>query len=981
MSTITTADAQRIALQLWNIDALLTPLPSEWGGTFKAETADDTYLLKIAPAHVPAQRTALEIAVVDHLASAHSGLSLPVLVKTADGLSSVTTPHGIARLYTWIPGKLWAEIHPHHPHLLEGLGTALGTLCNALQGFSHPGAHLSFDWSPEDAPFDAALPLMHPDQRTICTYYIDLYRTSLRDMLATLPQRVNYHDANDHNILVTSDTLSPDIAGFIDFGDCHYGASVHDLAICLAYALMDQRDILQAAVCVIRAFHKQSPLSPEELAVLRACICLRLVISLTHAALRHAADPANTYWQVSTASASRLLETLHACDPILAECYFRYACEMEPSPTHQAVCTWLLRNKGTFHPVTGFDLADAQVTILDWSVGSTEAGGIDALHDVQSQSHSIFSRLESEGSVAGIGRYDEPRAVYTTRAYSVPGLHTDGMRTVHLGIDVFMAPGTPLYAPLDGEVVCVTNNAGDKEYGPLVILRHQTDDGTPFYTLYGHNNIYTLSLTRPGQHIRAGEKIAEIGPFPENGNWVPHLHFQIMTSLLGYTDDFPGVADPDVRDIWLSLCPDPNLILGISHPDLRYRYADEQGLLHKRRHVTGQNLSISYKTPLHIVRGWKTHLHDAAGRKYLDTVNNIAHVGHEHPRVVHAGRQQMAVLNTNTRYLHRQMLKLSQQLLETLPGHLEVIWLVNSGSEANDLALRMARMCTGRQDTLVLAYGYHGHTQACIDVSHHKFRHLHKPVSTYVIDTPPTATMPALPETIVQTPFVFIHESLPSCAGQVVPHEEFFMDLYAEVKRSGGICIADEVQTGLGRAGSQYWAFELYTIAPDIVTIGKPLGNGHPVAAVACTRAVADAFARGPEFFSSFGGNPVSCAIASEVLSVIEDEDLQSHAQKTGAYWMDTMRNWQAAHPVIADVRGHGLFIGVEIADPVSKAPAKIKAEYLVQRMLEHRILTSLDGPHGNVLKIKPPMSITRDEVDIFLTAMHAVLQEDAMQV
>jgi 4-aminobutyrate aminotransferase-like enzyme len=267
-------------------------------------------------------------------------------------------------------------------------------------------------------------------------------------------------------------------------------------------------------------------------------------------------------------------------------------------------------------------------------------------------------------------------------------------------------------------------------------------------------------------------------------------------------------------------------------------------------------------------------------------------------------------------------------------------------------------------------------------VSHYKFKHLGEragtsvvPLSLYTGDTSPS-DIGDFYQNHVKGPVVFIHEAIPGCAGQIVPHSEFFMETYAHIKRDGGICIADEVQTGLGRLGSHMWAFELFTIAPDIVTMGKPLGNGHPVAAVACTRELADRFAEGPEFFSSFGGNPVSCAIASEVLAVIEREDLQSHAKQLGTYWKERLMVLRSQHPAIGDVRGAGLFLGLVFVDPDTGAASEAYANYVVQRMLDHRILTSLDGPDRNVMKIKPPMCITKAEVERFLEVLEKVMKE-----
>ncbi len=1005
---MSTDQAQDIASRYWHIVGTAIALSSEWGGTYRITTSDNTYLLKIAPSHLSEERISLEVAVVKHLSSSLKTLKCSQLISSLDGEDLVQTEFGAARMYSWIEGRLWANLRPHDANLLESLGQSLGELSNALTGFDHPGAHDEFEWALESSLWKDGLNSLPDELRTLCEHYLMRYENGLKQKLSSLRQGVNYHDANDYNILVSDDIINPSIVGFIDYGDCHYGPLVNDLAICLAYALMDQTDVLGASRIIACGFHRTFPVLTEELEVLQDLICIRLVISLCNAARRKAKDPSNAYWQVSTTDAERLLRTLHDIHPYLMLSSFRSACGLEASPHHDKLCDWLKKHRAQFSPILGFDLSKESVTVFDWSVGSTELGGLNELQDLEEQTHQSFRRMKSEGTRVGIGRYDEPRPIYTTLEYQVPGLHTPSMRSIHLGIDLIMPAGTPVYAPLAGKVVTLTNNAGDKEYGPLVILEHKTDDGLTFYTLYGHNNIYTLSLLKLGQEVQAGEKIAEIGTYPENGNWVPHLHFQIITDLLGYIDDYPGVADPDARAIWLSLCPDPNLILGIQHPDLKYHYADATGLLRKRNKVLGSNLSLSYQQPLHIVRGWKTHLYDEYGRTYLDIVNNIAHVGHEHPRVVSAGQKQMAVLNTNTRYLHRQLVALSQKLLETLPSHLEVVWFVNSGSEANELALRIARTYTGSQETLVLEEGYHGNTQTCIDVSHYKFKHYKGEVAnfakaTQVVPMSMYGQVANLPEQKVRVgevanfaeamdstdyrlpitispSMVFIHESLPSCAGQIVPHKDFFMDIYAEIKKRGGVCIADEVQTGLGRVGSHYWAFELYTIAPDIVTIGKPLGNGHPIAAVACTREMANAFAKGPEFFSSFGGNPVSCAIASEVLTVIDDENLQAHAKEMGDYWMSSLRSLQSEHPVIGNVRGHGLFIGIEFIEPETRVAAKQKAEYIVKRMLDHRILTSLDGPQGNVMKIKPPMTITREEVDLFLGVMEKVLKEDMMK-
>jgi len=665
---------------------------------------------------------------------------------------------------------------------------------------------------------------------------------------------------------------------------------------------------------------------------------------------------------------------------------------MEPSPDAESLIAWLAEHKGNFFPVTGTDLNAEAIDVLDWSVGNQAMGGFDDIADVARSTRNVFERMAAADKTVGIGRYNEPRAVYTTPKYSVPGNNGPEMRTIHIGIDIFLKPGSPLYAPLEGKVFAIVHDEGDKEYGPLVILEHHPKPDLTFYTLYGHNSIDTLQLLDPGAHVDRGQQIAIVGNYPENGNWVPHSHFQIITNMLGYTDDFPGVALASQREVWLSLCPDPNLILGIQDSRLQVHEASLEEMLQHRLKVLGPNLSIAHQIPMHFVRGWKCRLYTTDGTAFLDTRNNIAHVGHEHSRVVRAGMDQMAVLNTNTRYLHALRLELADRLLDLLPDNIAHIYFVNSGSEANDLALRMARTHVGRDETLVMDQAYHGITTACQEVSPYKFdgvggaggqEHIHVLPHLQSINETSTTQAVKFARSVNPSalPMTFIHEVLPGCAGQIVPPQDYFNALYKLIQGSGGICIADEVQTGLARVGEAFWSFEIFGIEPDIVTIGKPLGNGHPVAAVAVSNAIARSFDNGMEFFNSFGGNPVSCAIALEVLKVIHDENLRDHAAEIGNYWMHTVRKLAKNHPIIREVRGYGLFFGIEFGLQKGQAGIAVACDYIQKRMLDHRILTSIGGPKGNVMKIKPPMCISRDEVDWFMTILEKVLKEDAVAI
>jgi len=588
----------------------------------------------------------------------------------------------------------------------------------------------------------------------------------------------------------------------------------------------------------------------------------------------------------------------------------------------------------------------------------------------------VFGLLEDENKEYGIGRYDEIRLLYTEDSFAHETNNGPAWRTLHLGLDVFTDAGQAIYAPLDGKVVLADKNDLPKDYGHVIILEHQTDDGDTFYTLYGHLSASSLEATKVGDEIQQGQVFAWLGDHNDNGDWVPHIHFQIIMDLLGNLSNFPGVADPRLRDLWLSICPDPNLILRIMGlEDHAYTIIEPSALMERRADLLPQNLSVSFRSdPLHILRGYGVNLYDHHAQAYLDTVNNVAHVGHENATIVKAGQQQMAILNTNTRYLNTVILDYAEALLETLPEHLEVIYFCNSGSEANDLAMRLARTHTGHDDMIILEQGYHGHTTHCIDVSSYKFESgggkgiqsgIHKLdiPDTYRSTTPndlgPAASnqIDAIPNAIAG----FIGEPILSCGGQIVPPAGYFQSIYQAVRAKGGVCIADEVQTGFGRVGDHFWAFELHDIDPDIVTMGKPIGNGHPLAVVATTRAIVDSFDNGMEYFNTFGGNPVSCTIGHAVLKYIQDHELQWHAQWIGGYLIAGLSELQEEHPCIGDIRGHGLFLGIELVDdPVAKIPSQAKVHYVVKRTNDNKIQMSRNGHYHKQINLKPPMVSTQ---------------------
>jgi 4-aminobutyrate aminotransferase-like enzyme len=416
-----------------------------------------------------------------------------------------------------------------------------------------------------------------------------------------------------------------------------------------------------------------------------------------------------------------------------------------------------------------------------------------------------------------------------------------------------------------------------------------------------------------------------------------------------------------------------------------------------RQQVLGRNLSIAYQNPVKIVRGSMQYLYDDEGREYLDSYNNVAHVGHCHPRVVKAGQEQMATLNSNTRYLSDLVNTYAQQLIATLPPSLNVCFFVNSGSEANELALRLARAHTNAHELLVLDHAYHGNTTTLIDISPYKhngpggsgapswvhtlplpdlyrgsYRYSEAEAGTkYAQDA-----IAIIEQIKPQKLSAFIAESLPSVGGQIVLPEGYLSPVYEAVRAAGGVCIADEVQTGYGRIGKHFWGFESYGVTPDIVVLGKPIGNGHPIGAVVTTTEIANSFNNGMEFFSTFGGNHVSSAIGMAVLETVLDEKLQAHALKVGVGLLEQLNELQRRHNLVGDVRGSGFFLGVELVENrQTLEPASHQADRVVNDLREGGILLGTDGPFHNVLKIRPPMPFTSKDGDFLIDRLDAALK------
>jgi len=993
--------AQEIANDFFGITAEVVKLPGYEDQNFRLRSdSGDSFILKIYHPETSAGFLEFQNEVLKHLASKKLNIKIPTVISNKEGdlLTVITSDKQkrIVRLLSWVKGRLWAKINPKTPKLRQQLGFHAGSLTHALQGFKHPEADWNFDWDLARAAWTTKhIDLFSSEEKEIVSYFQKRFQQQ-NEVYVKLPKSVVHNDVNDYNILVSNDLTAPEVSGIIDFGDLIRTQTVNDVAITLAYAIMDVPDPLSAAVDVLKGYHEQYPFNDDELKCLYTLIGMRLVISMTKAAIHKVNDASSAYHVISALPAWEALQKWHQVNPELAEYGFRNCCGKDAHPSQKKFATWAKQQNIPFSdlfPTEGKE----KVYLLDMKPSSTWLGTREEFNDLEQFEYKIRQIQKENPKKLIANGYLEPRPVYTATSYDKEGNNGPESRTVHLGIDFWLPAGTPVHTLFDAEVVTATNDKGFKEYGGLIILKHHENNLT-FYTLHGHLSVASIEKFNVGDPIKKGDCIGYLGDNNENGEWSPHLHFQLMLSMLDYELDFPGVAYPNEQEVWKSICPDPNLLFKNKELHTKPDTSDAAIKEFRSEHL-GKGLSLSYSKPLHIVRGDGVYLIDSFGRKYLDTVNNVNHVGHQHPKVVTAGQDQMAVLNTNTRYLNEPIVKYAEALLEKLPKELSVIHFVNSGSEANELAIRMAKTITGRNTMLAIETGYHGNTNAAMEVSSYKFDGKGgsgKPVDTHLLPLPDPfrgiyqgencaedyilharEMINSLPQN--KKFAAFIAEPILSCGGQIVPPEGYSKAIYKMIRDNGGLCIADEVQTGFGRMGSAFWAFQLQDVVPDILTLGKPIGNGHPLGAVVCSREVADRFHTGMEYFNTFGGNPVSCAVGRAVLDVMDAEQLQENALTTGNFLKEELKVLQKNFSIIGDVRGEGLFLGFELVNS-GKKPLPLHASYLANRMKELKILMSPDGPDHNVLKIKPPMIFSTENTKELIFRLKIVLAEDFMQ-
>ena len=958
---LTAAEAAAIVTRHWGIDPDgIVELGSYEDQNLRIDAGERRFVLKIAGPSEARPPLEAECEVLAVLTATGDGLvAIPTVVPATDGAEIVDAGGHRVRLLTWVEGVPLTELAVLDQPTLRGLGAVAATSALALAGFD-PGvqtARSKWDARIAHEVVDEVLaddPGPTEEERSALLTAVAPLRELLASGAPTPELQMIHGDVSDFNVLATATAPGRvECTGLIDFGDITRTWRIVDLAnACTAIACRRVDEPLHALLAVVAGFHEIAPLDEVELGVLwplilgRAAACA----ALSSRQLRLTGDSEYTVDQYT--GDWRALDTVLGFPPGLPVAAIRVTAGVDPVPGDP----WpaLIARADPLPVVTpppGHDRC------VDLSVATDE------LHDRDWADPRAVATLVGAGHAA-LGRWGEVRMT----AAGEPGERAPD--SLHLGADVFAPAPTAVRAPLGATVIAVSDREATLELAPGRCLR-----------LSGIE-----VLVRERATITAGAVIGHVAE--RTDHWPNRVHVQLTTA-----PGQPGLGDPRLRDAWLALCPDPSALIGSevaapAPPDAAAGRA-------RRESVLAGAQELYYARPMEIVRGSRQYLYDAGGRPYLDMINNVAVVGHSHPRVAAAAARQFRLLNTNSRFLYDSMTEYAARLAALLPAELDRVFLVNSGSEACDLALQLARVYTGRRDVVALEGAYHGWTSAVLEVctgSDNPVWRDTKPPFVRVAEQPDpyrgrfgddaAAYVRSVASACEEAagdggPAAFISEPLLGNQGAVTPPDGFLRGAYETVRAAGGVCIADEIQVGYGRTGEHFWAFEHEGAVPDIVAIAKATGNGHPVGAVVCRAEIAEALGRRAAFFSSTAGGPVSCEVGLAVLDAIADEGLQDNAARVGGALNNALTALIDEHELIGAIHGRGLYQGIDlVADRESREPAPAHARWVCERMRELGIVDQQTGDHGNVLKVKPPLCITEADAERFVAVLDRVLSE-----
>jgi 4-aminobutyrate aminotransferase-like enzyme/Ser/Thr protein kinase RdoA (MazF antagonist) len=878
---------------------------------------------------------------------------VPVAVTDPDGstVRSIDVDGAIvrARLLDCLEGRTLSGSGPLSRRTIAGIGRLAADVDVTLADFADAGAVRTTQWDLRHAP-DVIAELLHHvgDQKLRARLQQASAEAwaAVEPLGAVLPVQVIHGDLTDDNVVV-SDPLSAEPDGVIDLGDLNASWRVGELAITLSSLLHHDGVGLADAVVAVGAYTAALPLESAELAALWPLVVLRgaVLVASAHGVL--ARDPGNAY-----AAENRVHE--RAIFDAATSVPLRVGTALVQQAAGAGVEELSLPSHGAL-----LDVPAGGVTMLDLSASSP------LLHEGRwlvddAETALTLAALERGAGVVGT-RFAEPRL---TR--SRPG--QDEPLNVILGIELTARAPIELLAPWAGRAV------SHPEGIDLVAERGLR---------------LRLRWASAVQDARAGFRTEET---IARGATLGTLTGTVLVTVDDGTD-LPAAVVPSLAEAWRAVAADPAALIPGAAPAPR---PPDPADLRARRDAPLASVQEHYfADPPLMVRGWREYLVDADARVYIDALNNVTSIGHAHPRLVDAVTEQWRLLNTNSRFHYPAIVEFAERLAALLPERLEEVFLMNSGSEAVDLALRLARAHTGRRDILAVREAYHGWTDltdaVSTSIADNPNALATRPDWVHTVDAPNSfrgthADDPAryARDAVAEVerlaaagtpPGAFVAETLYGNAGGIALPDGYLDAVYSAVRAHGGVAVADEVQVGYGRLGEWFWGFEQQGVVPDIVAVAKAMGNGHPLGAVITTREIAESYRTQGYFFSSAGGSPVSSAVGLAVLDVIRDEQLQRNAREVGAYLKARLEELGARHPLLGTVHGYGFYLGPEfVRDRTTLEPATEETAAICERMRRLGVMIQPTGDHQNVLKIKPPLCFTRESADAFVAALERVL-------
>ncbi len=949
--SLSEAQAHALLQTHYDLDGDLTALGSQQDLNLRVDAAQGRFVLKACHGSYAQVELQAQHAALAYLRE--QGLPVPAVQTAQSGETLLAVDidgHPLrVRLLDYIDGQPLTRLKHMPPRLMAELGKLCARLDKALVDFDHPGLERTLQWDPQHAQalIEHLLPVLQDAaQRARIAQAARLASERLAPLAQQLPTQAVHLDITDDNtVWARDDQRQWQLQGVIDFGDLSRTWRIADLSVTCAALLHHAEGDPLRILPAVNAYQALNPLTETELRALWPLVLNRAAVLVLSSAQQLAVDPDNQYTRDNVAHEWEIFDTATAVPFALMEAAILQAAGLPAASADLTGCAPLLPELAG-QPVCRVDLG---VLSAHCEAGNWEQPGFDR-HLLSSQpAPACTLHGQYRLSQTHIDRPEEPA-------------------TCALGVELHVPNGSPVQAPEAG-----------------IWQRHGDGRGclrTPHWAVWLHG---LEDAPADGQAVAKGQTLGSSCGF-----------LSVQLCLDTHTQP-PFFATPSQATAWLAVCPSPAALLGFdcdAEP-----LPDPQALLARRDASFARSQKHYYAQPPQIERGWRNYLIDLQGRSYLDMLNNVAVLGHGHPRMVAESARQWSLLNTNSRFHYAAITEFSERLLDLAPEGFDRVFMVNSGTEANDLAIRLAWAYSGGRDLLSVLEAYHGWSVAT------------DAISTSIADNP--QALETRPDWVhpVEAPNTFrgrlrgadtaagylrdvdakladldargrqlagiICEPVYGNAGGISLPAGYLREAYAKVRARGGVCIADEVQVGYGRLGEYFWGFEEQGVVPDIITMAKGMGNGQPLGVVITRREIAEALEAEGYFFSSAGGSPVSCRIGMAVLDVMQEEGLWDNARETGRYFKARLQALVDKHPLAGAAHGSGFYLGLELVrNRETLEPATEETMALCDRLRELGIFMQPTGDYLNILKIKPPMCTTRASVDYFVDSIDRVLGE-----